>query len=182
MQNELGRDMPQEIKKNNQGRHGKEIITFVFILTALTIYLCATAAAEIYKWVDDKGEMHITDSPPPAAKSPGEIKVYKDSQEDGLDTPPALVRKKEESRPSVERKRKTEVVLYTTSWCPYCRKARDYLRSRGIDFIEYDIEKDKEAAIRKKQLDNRGGVPFAIINGRSISGFSASAYERALQE
>ncbi|MGD1153860.1 MAG: glutaredoxin family protein [Syntrophales bacterium] len=174
--------MQQRIKTNNPGRKGGKIATFILILAALTIYLCTTAVAEMYKWVDDKGEMHITDSPPPAAKSPGEIKVYKDSQEDSLDTPPASVRKKEESRPSFERKKNADVVLYTTSWCPYCRKARDYLRSRGIDFIEYDIEKDKEAAIRKKQLDNRGGVPFAIINGRSISGFSASAYERALTQ
>ncbi len=174
--------MQQRIKMNKSRRKRKEIITFVFVLLALTIYLSSTAAAEMYKWVDDKGEMHISDSPPPAAKSPGEIKVYKDSQGDSLDTAPAPVKKKEESRPAFERKKKADVVLYTTSWCPYCRKARDYLRSRGIDFTEYDIEKDKEAAIRKKQLDNRGGVPFAIINGRSIRGFSASAYERALQE
>jgi glutaredoxin len=173
--------MPQGIKINKPGKKGKETITFVFILLALTIYLCATAVAEMYKWIDEKGEMHITDSPPPAAKSPGEIKVYKDSQEDSVDMAPAAARKKEESKPALEKK-KADVVLYTTSWCPYCRKARDYLRSRGIDFIEYDIEKDREAATRKKQLDNRGGVPFAIINGRSISGFSSSAYERALQE
>jgi glutaredoxin len=174
--------MQQRIKINKPGRKGKEIIAFVFILLAFTIYLCTTAAAEIYKWVDDKGEMHISDSPPPAAKSSGEIKVYKDSEGNSLDTAPVPVRKKEESRPALERKKKADVVLYTTSWCPYCRKARDYLRSRGIDFIEYDIEQDKEAAIRKRQLDNRGGVPFAIINGRSISGFSASAYDRALTQ
>jgi glutaredoxin len=174
--------MPQGIEINKPVRKGKEIITLVFLLFALTLYLSPTAVAEIYKWVDDKGEMHISDSPPPAAKSPGDMKVYKDRQEDSLDTAPAPVRKKEESRPSFESKKKVDVVLYTTSWCPYCRKARDYLRSRGIDFIEYDIEKDKEAAVRKRQLDGRGGVPFAIINGRSISGFSASAYERALQE
>jgi glutaredoxin len=174
--------MQQRIKINKPGRKGKEIITFVFILLTFTIYLCTTAAAEIYKWVDDKGEMHISDSPPPGAKSLGEMKVYKDRQEDNLDTAPVPARKKEESRPSYQTKKKADVVLYTTSWCPYCRKARDYLRSRGVDFIEYDIEKDKEAAVRKRQLDNRGGVPFAIINGRSISGFSASAYERALTQ
>ncbi len=174
--------MQQRIKINKPGRKGKEIITFVFILLTFTIYLCTTAAAEIYKWVDDKGEMHISDSPPPGAKSPGEMKVYKDRQEDNLDTAPVPARKNEESRPALERKNKADVVLYTTSWCPYCRKARDYLRSRGVDFIEYDIEKDKEAAVRKRQLDNRGGVPFAIINGRSISGFSESAYERALTQ
>ena len=172
--------MQQTIKTHKYGKRRNEVITFVFILLALTICLSATAVAEIYKWVDEKVEMHISDSPPPA-KSPGEMKVYKDRQEDSLGTAPAPVKKKEESRPSLERK-KADVVLYTTSWCPYCRKARDYLRSRGIDFIEHDIEKDKEAAARKRQLDSRGGVPFAIINGRSISGFSAPAYERALQE
>ena len=174
--------MQQRIKTNNPGRKGKEIVTFVFIILALTLYLSTTTAAEIYKWVDEKGEMHISDSPPPAAKSSGEMKVYKDRQEDSLGTAPAPVKKEEESRPALERKTKADVVLYTTSWCPYCRKARDYLRSRGIDFIEYDIEKDKEAAVCKRQLDNRGGVPFAIINGRSISGFSASAYEKALTQ
>jgi glutaredoxin len=170
------------IIKRNSRRKGMEIITFILVLSAFLIYFPFTSAAEMYKWVDDKGEMHISDSPPPAAKSPGDIKVYNDSPEKSLDTAPPPVRKKEETRPAFERKRKADVVLYTTSWCPYCRKARDYLRSRGIDFVEYDIEKDREAAIRKRQLDNRGGVPFAIINGRSISGFSASAYERALQE
>ncbi|MGA2331593.1 MAG: glutaredoxin family protein [Syntrophales bacterium] len=174
--------MQQGMKINKPIRTGGKIITFVFIFLALTLYLSSTAAAEIYKWVDDKGEMHISDSPPPGAKSAGKIEVYKDTQEDSPGTGPAPVKKKEESRPSFERKKKADVVIYTTSWCPYCRKARDYLQSRGIDFIEYDIEKDKEAAARKRQLDNRGGVPFAIINGRSISGFSASAYERALQE
>jgi glutaredoxin len=170
------------IIKGNSRRKGMEIITFILVLSAFLIYFPFASGAEMYKWVDDKGEMHISDSPPPAAKSPGDIKVYKDSKEDSLDTAPAPARKKEESRPSYETKKRADVVLYTTSWCPYCRKARDYLRSRGIDFVEYDIEKDKEAATRKKQLDNRGGVPFAIINGRSIRGFSASAYDRALQE
>lgn len=174
--------MQQATKTSKPLRPGKEIITFVFILLMLTIYLASTAPAEIYKWVDDKGEMHISDSPPPGAKPAGKIEVYKDGQEDSLGTAAAPVKKKEEARQTVERKKKADVVLYTTSWCPYCRKARDYLRSRGIDFIEYDIEKDKEAAVRKRQLDSRGGVPFAIINGRSISGFSAPAYERALQE
>jgi hypothetical protein len=47
--------------------------------------------------------------------------------------------------------------------------------------MEYDIEKDKSAAKRKKLLDTRnGGVPFAIINEQRIQGFSEAAYARAL--
>ena len=74
-----------------------------------------------------------------------------------------------------------KVELYTTSWCPYCKKARDFFRSRGISFTEYDIEKDKEAAQRQRQMDSRGGVPFVVIDGRGIAGFSEAAYEKALK-
>ena len=171
--------MQQGIKTDSLG---KRLITPIVILSMLLIYLCGMATAEVYKWVDNNGEVHITDSPPPDAKSSGEIKVYKDNPQDNQNAAPATETNREESSPSFERKKTSEVVLYTTSWCPYCRKARDYLRSRGIDFTEYDIEKDEEAAIRKKQLDGRGGVPFAVINGRPIRGFSAPAYDRALQE
>ena len=74
-----------------------------------------------------------------------------------------------------------KVELYTTSWCPYCQKARDFFRSRGISFTEYDIEKDKEAALRKKRLDNSNGVPFVVIDGRGIHGYSEAAYEAVLK-
>lgn len=74
-----------------------------------------------------------------------------------------------------------KVELYTTSWCPYCQKARDFFRSRGIAFKEYDIEKDKEAALRKRQLDTRNGVPFVLIDGRGIHGYSEAAYEAVLK-
>ena len=47
--------------------------------------------------------------------------------------------------------------------------------------IRLSIEKDKNAAARKKQLDKRNGVPFVVINGRGLHGFSAAAYERALE-
>jgi glutaredoxin len=73
-----------------------------------------------------------------------------------------------------------QVELYVTSWCPYCKQATQFFRSRGIPFTAYDIERDKGAAQRKRQLDNRNGVPFALINGKAIHGFSAEAYERAL--
>ncbi|MGD8382367.1 MAG: glutaredoxin domain-containing protein, partial [Syntrophobacterales bacterium] len=82
---------------------------------------------------------------------------------------------------SSENRTGLKVELYTTSWCPYCQKARDFFRSRGISFTEYDIEKDKAAAARKNRLDKKKGVPFAMINGRGIHGWSAAAYEQALQ-
>ncbi len=73
------------------------------------------------------------------------------------------------------------VELYVTSWCPYCRQAIDFFRSRGINPVVYDIERDDNAARRKKELDPRKGVPFAVINGVKIHGFSENAYLKALK-
>lgn len=80
--------------------------------------------------------------------------------------------------------RKTQrpaVELYVTSWCPYCTKAKAFFDQRGIDYQVYDIERDANAARRKQQLDAGRGVPFAIINGIKISGWSSQAYQAALE-
>jgi glutaredoxin len=72
--------------------------------------------------------------------------------------------------------------LYTTSWCPWCKRAKAFFRSRGIVFVEYDIEKDKAAAHRKAQIDRQKGVPFAVINGKGIHGYNENAYNNALTQ
>lgn len=41
-----------------------------------------------------------------------------------------------------------KVVMYATSWCPYCQQARNYFREQGIAYTEYDIERDAEAKRR----------------------------------
>lgn len=72
------------------------------------------------------------------------------------------------------------VELYIADWCPNCRKAMDFFRARGIDCVVYDVEKDEAAARRKKRLDKRRLVPFAIINEKKISGYSEEEYLKAL--
>ncbi len=73
-----------------------------------------------------------------------------------------------------------KVELYITSWCPYSKKAVNFFQSRGIPFVSYDIEKDESAAQRKNRLDSKSGVPFAIVNGQKIHGYSEEAYQSAM--
>jgi len=42
--------------------------------------------------------------------------------------------------------------------------------------------KDKQAAIRKKELDKQNGVPFAIVNGQGIHGYVPEPYAEALKK
>ena len=172
----------------------------LFIVFFLILIITGLARAEIYKWVDENGVVHITDVPPEDVESNEKVesKTPSKSDPDVNPSPPqkkaTLIQKlldiflkepksRQISRTNVTQANRTspKVELYSTSWCYYCQKAREFFRSRGIPFTEYDIEKDKNAAARKKQLDKRNGVPFVVINGRGLHGLSAAAYERALE-
>jgi glutaredoxin len=72
------------------------------------------------------------------------------------------------------------VELYVTDWCPYCTQAIKFLKDNRVPYVAYNIEKNSEAAKRKERLAPRQGVPFAIINGKKIYGFSAQIYSQAL--
>lgn len=124
------------------------------------------ATGALYRWVDEDGIVHFDETRPDNGQSvvkvdPG-VKANPDEQDE--------VRENEAA----------EVELYVTSWCAYCKIAADFLRSRGIAFKQYDIEKNEDAARRRRALDPRPGVPFAVINGFRIRGFSVEGYEKAL--
>lgn len=68
------------------------------------------------------------------------------------------------------------IVLYTTSWCGVCKKARRFMESQGWAFVEKDIEKDPAAKRELEQKARRaqlslGGVPVIDVGGRLMSGF-----------
>jgi glutaredoxin 3 len=64
------------------------------------------------------------------------------------------------------------VVMYTTPWCGYCRRAKALLEERGIEFDEIDL--DDDPAFRQKLFDLTGGwtVPQILIDGRPIGGYA----------
>jgi glutaredoxin len=75
---------------------------------------------------------------------------------------------------------RSQVDIYVTNWCGHCRKAIAFLDAKGIPYNVYDIEKDSASAKRYSALSGKTGVPFAVINGQKLSGFSETAYKRAL--
>ena len=61
------------------------------------------------------------------------------------------------------------IELYTTAGCPYSEAAREDLEWRGVDYIEYDVEEDKEA--RGRMLVLTGGtrtVPVISEEGMPV--------------
>jgi glutaredoxin 3 len=59
------------------------------------------------------------------------------------------------------------VELYATTGCPHCAEAREDLEWRGIEFVEYDVEQDKQAYERMLQLtDGSRTVPVIVEAGK----------------
>jgi len=74
---------------------------------------------------------------------------------------------------------KSAVVMYSTSWCPYCARARAFFKHYRIEFTEIDIEKDTTGRADYRRLGGRG-VPFIIVGEQAIRGFDERRLSAAL--
>lgn len=83
--------------------------------------------------------------------------------------------------PDYSQLQEEDVVMYSTSWCKYCKKARSLLEERGVKYTEYDIEKSEVGAAQYRAI--RGsGVPVLVIDGQVVRGFDANKIIRLLDE
>lgn len=139
-------------------------------VVVLCVWFCSYAVADVYKWVDESGRVHYSDTPHPSAQTqPIRGKI---TRMDAVDAS-----KTQTSSSSKKTLYKKKVTMYSTSWCGYCKRARKYFIEQGIPFVEYDIEKNASA---KKAYDAIGGsgVPVIVMGKRSMKGFSKGAFNR----
>lgn len=60
-----------------------------------------------------------------------------------------------------------EIVMYTSNWCPDCWRAKRFMRDRGVEFREVNIEKDPSAENAVIAANKgRRKVPTFEVDGR----------------
>jgi glutaredoxin 3 len=64
-----------------------------------------------------------------------------------------------------------KVKVYSTTTCPYCTMAKNYLEARGVDFEDIDVSSDSEAASEMVEKTGQMGVPVIEIDGKFVVGF-----------
>ena len=63
------------------------------------------------------------------------------------------------------------VTIYTAGLCPYCSRAKEILKSKGVRFREVDV--GANASLRKEMAERAGGrrtVPQIFIGDTHIGG------------
>jgi len=75
-----------------------------------------------------------------------------------------------------------EIKVYSTPTCPWCHKAKDYLKSKGVAFKDIDVSKDDKAAEEMFNRTGQLGVPVIIIGEKVIVGFDKDAIDIELMK
>ncbi len=73
-----------------------------------------------------------------------------------------------------------KIEIYTTTYCPYCVRAKHLLDAKDVDYSEVDVTGDDAA--RVALVEKSGGrktVPQIFINGVPVGGYDDI---RALEE
>jgi glutaredoxin-like YruB-family protein len=148
-------------------------------LILLALLLSLPLRADMYTWTDEKGVVHAAMEPPAKAPSKTKVKKIKSDPASAAGEPSPAMKGGKDLRFLQGAGAPATVELYVTSWCPYCRKAHDYLSSKGVAFQEFNIEKDSQAHDRFRSFGG-GGVPLVVINGQTVRGYSPSAYDALL--
>ncbi len=73
--------------------------------------------------------------------------------------------------------------LYGTNWCLKSANLRNYLQSAWIDFEDYNVEKDEEAATRVKALyDGALKFPTLTYGGEHLKNPGITELQQFLRE
>ena len=79
---------------------------------------------------------------------------------------------------------KAKVIIYSTTWCAFCKTEEQYLDRLGVGYIKKDIEEDKEAyeELMGKINGDFQGVPVTDIAGSLVLGFDRKKIDETLKE
>lgn len=63
-----------------------------------------------------------------------------------------------------------KIIMYSKDECPFCDRAREFLQSKGKEFIEYKLDKDFSRPVIKEVFPAAKTFPVITINGVYIGG------------
>jgi hypothetical protein len=142
--------------------------------TALLAFAVAVAAgplaaAQLYRWVDDKGHVEWRDTPPPATAKTFEQRSF-GSNTIQTSTLPYSLQLAVKNFP---------VTLWVFNCGEPCAKARSHLARRGIPYGERNAQKEMDEL---KKLIGGTEVPLLIVGSRQLKGYLESDWDAALDE
>jgi hypothetical protein len=150
----------------------KEVIAMKsgWTIAAIALFLATSAQGELYRWVDENGQVHYSDSPPPSSARKSDRKRLPVRTA----APPALPYGLQQAVKSFP------VTLFVSECGDGCTQARQLLAKRGVPHTEMDATDADAQAQLKKATGGRLEVPVLQVGRQTLRGFQSEQWNAAL--
>jgi glutaredoxin len=136
-------------------------VRILFVAAAILSAVCADALGQAYRWVDQDGRVHYTQTPPPPDAKGVQRKSFRHGPVGTVDLPYAT---------QVAAKN-FPVTLYTQPDCGTpCDQARALLVKRAVPFREVSVVTQKDAD-EMKRLSGKSDLPLLVVGTQMQTGF-----------
>ena len=142
------------------------------VIFAILLGAACAASAQLYRWTDEKGRVHVTDTPPPPSA--------KNVRKSALDATPAAASGANQPYALQLAAKNYPVTLYTAPNCVApCGAARALLNQRGVPFREVSVIGEQETEQLRKAVGSLA-VPAIVVGSSTQKGFEEGAYHSLL--
>ena len=158
-----------KIQKNNtiSSTTFKILHAVIGILLASALISNTTMAAQMYKWVDEDGNISYQDSPPPEGSN-----IIKEE---------ALEGSSGNSNTSSEESGNNAVIAYTVDDCEACDLLKTRLNALQVPFTEQSLQ-DRDVQTRILELGDSLRAPTLFIGDKMITNVSSNNLISELQQ
>ena len=143
----------------------KRIVMLGMLLLAATATLFA---AQLYRWVDEKGNVEWRDTPPPSTAKKVEQRNISVSPSQPSELPYSVQ----------QAVKNFPVTLWLSDCGDACDKARAHLNRRGVPYTEKNAQSEFEAF--KKASGGGTEVPLLFVGNNRLKGYLESDWDAAL--
>lgn len=139
-------------------------------LWAILLVAFSSNAAQLYRWVDSKGNVEWRDTPPPASAPAKNVEQRKmGTNVIGTSEAPYSLQQAMKNHP---------VVLWASTDCgPGCTAGRAHLNRRGVPFTEKSPQTD---LAEFKKVSPASEVPILLVGRISLTGYLESQWDETL--
>lgn len=141
---------------------------FAILMSALSILATPLYAAQLYRWIDEKGNVEWRDTPPPATAKKVEQRTINVGAVPESELPYSVK----------QAAKNFPVTLWATDCGEICDRARAHLNRRGVPYTENNPQSDFEAF--KKVSGGGTEVPLLFVGNSRLKGYLESEWDSAL--
>jgi glutaredoxin-like YruB-family protein len=74
-----------------------------------------------------------------------------------------------------------KIKVYGVPTCPFCKRAKEFLKSKGLNFEDIDVAADHNLAKEMIKKSGQMSIPVIEIDGEIIIGFDKEKIEMLLR-